>query len=120
MMNKRSERRRWRAGLPPVPACWAWPLPREHFETVADLYYWHEGRCAVCGRVENIIPDHDHETMLIRGWLCARCNSAEVHHGGVFDQYRAINPASNLDIHVRYFRPRSAPGRDSLRLYRGA
>lgn len=34
------------------------------------------GVCAICGRDEKLVIDHDHETGEIRGLLCHRCNFA--------------------------------------------
>lgn len=52
------------------------------FETDA---YWYllldqDGRCAICQKsliVGKGVIDHDHETMLVRGVLCASCNTRE-------------------------------------------
>jgi hypothetical protein len=32
------------------------------------------GACQVCTRVRRLYLDHDHDTGLIRGWLCYGCN----------------------------------------------
>ncbi len=34
-----------------------------------------DGKCAICGRNEQLVPDHDHETGAVRGGLCQRCNT---------------------------------------------
>lgn len=40
------------------------------------LYDAQGGRCAVCGCIPNerLAVDHDHETGVVRGLLCRRCN----------------------------------------------
>lgn len=35
-----------------------------------------EGQCPVCLRHKKLVMDHDHDTGLIRGWLCSGCNKA--------------------------------------------
>lgn len=49
-----------------------WPLP----EVGQEFDMWQDGRCGMCG-VECDVLDHDHETGLERGYLCARCNRME-------------------------------------------
>lgn len=34
----------------------------------------HEGRCGICGDVEDLVIDHCHATNKIRGALCSSCN----------------------------------------------
>ena len=72
------------------PACWSWEVEDrdledartcpEHFGHVL-LWNWQRGQCAVCAcRVDDhppLIRDHDHETGLLRGLLCRRCNALE-------------------------------------------
>lgn len=38
-------------------------------------------RCAICGREDRPVVDHDHRTGRIRGILCHRCNIALGHLG---------------------------------------
>ncbi len=40
------------------------------------LWVKQEGRCGVCGKVlgHDAELDHNHETGLVRGWLCHLCN----------------------------------------------
>ncbi len=35
-----------------------------------------DGKCAICGKTEKLVVDHDHETGKIRGMLCNKCNTA--------------------------------------------
>lgn len=41
-----------------------------------DIYDKQEGKCALCGMVSErrFDVDHDHETELVRGLLCRKCN----------------------------------------------
>lgn len=81
-----------------VPACWLWPLPGPDLdralgdlEAMAD---WQGSRMAL---------DHDHETALVRGWLCRGCNVVEGGGGSErIERYRLINPASICGIEERY------------------
>lgn len=41
-----------------------------------SLYEAQSGSCAVCDRPPQVI-DHDHESSLVRGLLCSRCNACE-------------------------------------------
>jgi hypothetical protein len=53
-------------------------------EQYMALYASQEGRCAICALVrptfgngrKGLAPDHCHETGVIRGLLCFRCNTA--------------------------------------------
>jgi hypothetical protein len=36
-----------------------------------------DGRCALCGAGGRLVADHDHDTGLLRGMLCRRCNIRE-------------------------------------------
>ncbi|WP_107091840.1 endonuclease domain-containing protein [Streptomyces sp. XY533] len=86
-------------------------------ECAADAYIsdgavtlaaWQDGRCAICGKVRDLVCDHDHQTGLVRGWLCQSCNAGEgTHHEGdtIFERYRQRPPAAILGITVRYLNP---------------
>ncbi|MET9347693.1 endonuclease domain-containing protein [Streptomyces termitum] len=73
------------------------------------LKAWQAGRCAVCGETgRRLVLDHDHETGLVRGWLCVSCNTREglaVGPGSVFTRYRERSPAVILGLAVRYRDP---------------
>ena len=91
------------------PACWSWPIPKKYpnlsRKRDADLppsiqallpairkllaycpvelthqQAFHDGRCAICGRKNELVEDHDHNTGLFRGWLCRSCNTSEGCH----------------------------------------
>lgn len=105
-------------------ACWSWPVTEDDRRRAAEaracddpdqsrplawnlLADWQDDRCAVCkGRSE--VLDHDHETGLVRGWLCRFCNAEEGHGyipGGRYERYRVKNPASILGLTIRYYSP---------------
>lgn len=110
------------------PACWSWPAPTEadwdriregiraRYEEASDLLlengtfmvlHWQRERCAVCGRVDSLVEDHDHETGLFRGFLCRSCNIREGRNPGdgyrVWREYRERNPASICSVQERYW-----------------
>lgn len=116
-----------------VPACWSWdpavPLESIHAKyaasfslKVADAFLrrfhsgeeralqlvlaeWHDDRCAVCGGRGERVIDHDHDTGLIRGFLCRSCNGLEPHDNGLFRRYREKSPAQILGIRLLYVDP---------------
>ena len=104
--------------------CWNWPVTDDDRRRAAEardcadpemargiawdlLADWQDDRCAVCKGCSDVL-DHDHETGLVRGWLCRFCNSQEGHGyipGGRYERYRAKNPASILGLAIRYYSP---------------
>jgi transcriptional regulator with XRE-family HTH domain len=95
------------------PACWSWPVPHSiAFPSAktarAFLRQWNHC-CAICTDQEALVLDHDHETMLIRGYICKPCNVQEGRSAGslddVFARYRERNPATMLGIRTRYVAP---------------
>ena len=34
----------------------------------------HDGKCALCNKTSKLYVDHNHETGVVRGLLCPRCN----------------------------------------------
>ena len=111
------------------PECWHWPLPDDlsrlavqhilhdkggdwcddEIHSRAALLAWHEGRCAFCGILtgDDLVEDHDHDTGLVRGFLCRRCNTREgytTHEAtGPFAKYRERTPSMILGLR-RYYR----------------
>jgi hypothetical protein len=72
------------------------------------LALWQDGRCAICGKVRDLVCDHDHETGLVRGWLCRSCNTTEgTNHepGTIFARYRERPPAAIIGVTARYLHP---------------
>lgn len=56
-------------------------LRRTYGITIVDygrMFVEQRGRCAICSRVQEerpLVVDHDHATGMVRGLLCANCNS---------------------------------------------
>lgn len=120
-----TEKAKWRAHFQPYrqqrtalllgdPACWSWPVPGEdlasgdEYEDARRLSDWQKGRCAICGIVDQLVNDHDHQTGLVRGRLCRPCNTSEGFDGRpgtVFERYRQRPPTSMLRIRLRYWDP---------------
>lgn len=48
-------------------------ISQEQFDEMADAQGY---RCLICRRKKKLGVDHDHESGIIRGLLCFRCNSA--------------------------------------------
>ena len=79
-----SYRRNWRGNNPEYNKTWSqnnkesvklfqvkynYNLTKEEYEALPKS-------CEVCGSTDNLCIDHNHETGLVRGVLCSRCNSA--------------------------------------------
>lgn len=93
--------------FPDVPSCWSWdlpPLPQPAH--LGPMVSWQAGRCAVCGLETVLVEDHDHDTGDTRGYLCARCNTAEGARWAppVFALYRERHPAAMIGTLHRYGR----------------
>ncbi|MFF5609234.1 endonuclease domain-containing protein [Streptomyces cellulosae] len=74
----------------------------------AALAQWQDGRCAICGKARELVCDHDHETGLVRGWLCQSCNTTEGMNRDpdtIFARYRERPPVAILGIQARYLDP---------------
>jgi hypothetical protein len=109
------------AALDVAPACWSWPFPPPMLvpdgydaerAAWAVLERWQAGRCAVCAAVEYLINDHDHQTGLVRGQLCTRCNGREANwqiERCVFGRYRSRPPTAILNLTIRYISPVTGP-----------
>lgn len=126
----------WQAYLDSEPACWSWsPLPDlENWtyprgEDVNDqlspealafimndpeakasaiLRHWQDGRCAICGNRQHLVEDHDHQSGMVRGYLCRGCNTQEGSYRAgdtLFGRYRHRHPTSILKLSIRYLDP---------------
>ncbi|WP_396697112.1 endonuclease domain-containing protein [Microbispora triticiradicis] len=95
------------------PACWTWVAPTPgiqilpgdaHSERQAALRLrdWQRGVCAICGEKATLVCDHDHDTGLVRGWLCTSCNSNE-DDSPVWNRYRSWTPTSICGVRIRYW-----------------
>jgi hypothetical protein len=89
------------------PSCWSWPWPVPDGPDWERLLAWHYGRCAICGAADNLVEDHDHQTGLVRGYLCTGCNTREGIYGGagLYVKYRQRPPAAILGVSIRYVHP---------------
>lgn len=90
-----------------IPACMSWPLPLT--DDAADEFQmqrWQAGRCAMCDKTGSpLVLDHDHDTGLIRGYLCRSCNTQEGfgRHLPRFIRWRnGWNPARLMGIEEQY------------------
>lgn len=86
-----------------------------------QLARWQDERCALCGKRQGLVEDHDHATGLTRGYLCTSCNAREGFAGHIqpFALYRAFPPTALLGLTIRYRHPitgeldyGTGPGRD--------
>ena len=73
-------------------------------DPLARLRLYQDGLCAICQQRRPLVVDHCHETDLVRGLLCYRCNTME---GSGVDypwivQYRERPPAAVLGLAVKF------------------
>jgi hypothetical protein len=48
-------------------------LTREEYDELISIY---NSSCGACGSTVSICVDHDHDTGIVRGMLCRKCNAA--------------------------------------------
>lgn len=89
-----------------IPAFMEWEPPTEYYAPVlwrgeTPLKAWQAGRCGICGVGRDFYGrrhalDHDHDTGLVRGYLCTACNLREgLEPGGAFNLWRTgSNPCA--------------------------
>lgn len=99
---------------PTAPAFTTWPDPVEPIQNLDDLRDWHEYRCAYCGYEAHILDtDHDHDTGIIRGYLCRGCNlligkiPTPVDYAPFWAWMTGTTPAERFGIREVYLRPQS-------------
>lgn len=86
-----------------MTAAWkSWPIPAGD----VDMHEWQEGRCAWCGHgsSRSLHRDHNHETGLVRGYLCAGCNRAEVDGGNEWKEWREGDTPAQALGHFEVYR----------------
>jgi Recombination endonuclease VII len=95
----------------------------ELVDPLQPLREYQAGVCAICKRTDRpLVVDHDHQSGLVRGLLCVRCNNDEGKHDFPWIKaYRAYPPALAVGISVKYGRhqprqPRRAAPGEPLRL----
>ena len=52
----------------------AWDAPDAPFVDSEELRDWQQWRCAMCNAFGELQCDHDHQTGVVRGYLCRSCN----------------------------------------------
>lgn len=94
-----------------IPVCHVWKVPTgpvpNHLSAATALRLWQAGACAMCSASRGrLLVDHCHRTGLVRGLLCASCNTAEAHsEAAAFRAYRKNPPAAMLRIEEQYGAP---------------
>lgn len=77
-MDKKESSKNWKRNHPNHNRKWRYGITDEQYQ---QLLAEQNFVCAICGKEERVegrslAVDHDHETNLIRGLLCNRCNRA--------------------------------------------
>jgi hypothetical protein len=75
----------------------------------AELSEMQRGRCAVCPSAGPLVVDHDHETGLVRGLLCQRCNSRE---GQCVSTWFRVAPDAAMLAYLAYLANPPAAGKN--------
>lgn len=108
--------RRERLSSQQQPACLSWPVTDADIHAMQGIQYltaptrlvamvaWQSLRCAICELPLGAI-DHEHKSKLVRGLLCENCNATEgrtIYFSHLVQQYRICNPATMLDLQIKY------------------
>ncbi|MET9950138.1 endonuclease domain-containing protein [Streptomyces sp. NPDC006339] len=111
-VHQRFKTRMERNGCTPEQVEILWAMERAADARVGSgagaIAEWQDGRCAICGKVRDLVCDHDHRTGLVRGWLCQSCNAGEATHrekDTIFERYRQRPPAAILGVTDLYLNP---------------
>jgi hypothetical protein len=62
----------------PAHAVWAGQMRHRYGidnEGLAALLVLKDDGCSICPAKDDLVVDHCHETMFVRGWLCRKCNA---------------------------------------------
>jgi hypothetical protein len=62
-------------------------ISREEYDSIMDAAV----ECEICGSTDDLVYDHDHDTLKFRGILCNRCNRGL---GLLGDTYEALQKAA--------------------------
>jgi hypothetical protein len=89
-----------------TPVCWEWEVPDtfSSFNPFTRIEEWQAGRCGICGKLDTLVMDHDHETDLCRGMICRSCNYHESvdSHSEPYASWRRVSVCSLLKIDLPY------------------
>lgn len=93
-----------------VPAFLFWaapPLAALQYGPARFLREWADGRCYLCGFIDSLVQEHDHQTGRVRGYTCRECNSSEAFsdHPGVVAWREWANPVALLGLDLAYRSP---------------
>jgi hypothetical protein len=58
------------------------------------------GRCPLCGNKCTLVPDHDHEIMKFRAWICGICNRAL----GVYEKILKDGRLEKFEAYLKKYR----------------
>ncbi len=77
---------------------------------VDRLWYFQNGKCAICDNETKLVIDHDHKSERVRGLLCNACN---IRLGQLHDL-----PNKNLETEIRFWLYLQSPPAMKIKLRR--